>query len=352
MFSLKCLQTTKRRFVSSCGVIAFSLCACAVKHPVEWDRVVQLERARRYSEVEQAHRSVTTRCNPFEMACARSWLQIGESQLKQGQTSEALHTFLEIAGSTKILPSAGARAYQRAGFLLEKMNRPQRAKEIYRLGILAYPDETATEDALHAWVDLHRDIPYEKTSRDLHAMFEPLMRTQIADEILFALGDIALRHDKPAEAVTYLTHIAAHYRRHGLWDDALWSIANIYRKQRRYRDALRAYTELVSTRKEALFVGTYNSTYLDEAQLQIGLIYLKELQHPRRARAEFRRLQEHYPTSLLRDDAQYWIAHSFFDEHQIDEGCDALRKIRTNYSHGNFIRIADELLRTHCPHTP
>src|SRR2546429_589135 len=68
--------------------------------------------------------------------------------------------------------------------------------------------------------------------------------------------------------------LAAGYRRSSLRDDALWRAAHLLREHGDAAGALARLRLLLATRRRALITGSYNSEWLDDAQLLVGRIQL------------------------------------------------------------------------------
>jgi hypothetical protein len=90
----------------------------------------------------------------------------------------------------------------------------------------------------------------------------------------------------------------------------------------------------------ALLQGSYTRPRYAEAQYRIAEIYRDDLAQPERARREFRRVFDEYPTSLLRDDALWQEALIGRATGDSNASCDPLTKLVTQLPDSRYAPCA------------
>lgn len=86
-------------------------------------------------------------------------------------------------------------------------------------------------------------------------------------------------------------------------DDAQFMEAGLLRRLKRPREALSLYGAIIDSKSSSLIVGSYNSTYLDDAYFQVAETLRLELKDPALAKKAYRELIDAMPDSILADDA-------------------------------------------------
>jgi tetratricopeptide (TPR) repeat protein len=336
-------------------LLCFGSCSGATPMPAAYRRGVALEREQKHSAALASYREAVQKCTADTRACRQCRLRLAETQARLGRHRQALRTYLALRGWTAD-PATAARAQERAAGLLEgPLGRQRRALALYRRTLLDFPGEVAGEDALRRWLELQPRVSGEGASglvRALIALQRRLRGTPLADDILFAAARIYLRQGDREQARRLFDRLWRADSRSPLWDDALWQAGQILEQQRRWSEAIDRYRRLVASRKQAYLVGSYNSVHLDDAQLRIGLIRLERLADPRGAIAALQTLRDEFRDSILRDDAQWWIARAQLQLGQPGAACAALRRLVRQFPDGNHTRRARQELTRRCPGRP
>jgi tetratricopeptide (TPR) repeat protein len=166
----------------------------------------------------------------------------------------------------------------------------------------------------------------------------PLAETQVADNLLWALADLAEHELGNAEAArAYYDRIPADTPTSGMRDDARWHAARISRALHDPEGAMARLRALLATREVAMLAGSYFSIWLDDAQLELGKILRDDLGDPAAAAAAFRRLPDDYPASILRDDALYELAVTLEQMHDHAAACAALARLARQFADSKYI---------------
>ena len=97
--------------------------------------------------------------------------------------------------------------------------------------------------------------------------------------------------------------------------------------------------------ERSLIAGSYNSVWMDDAQLAIAEIYLNEKKDAGRAIGEARKLGRLFPDSILRAKAQWLIAHAHLAQRQTAEACAALDELRRRFPDSRLVRQATKKQR-------
>ncbi|HEX9103473.1 MAG TPA: tetratricopeptide repeat protein, partial [Polyangia bacterium] len=138
---------------------------------------------------------------------------------------------------------------------------------------------------------------------------------------------------------------ASTYARSSLRDDSLWRAAQVERATRQPEAALKHLRALLATRRDAYITGSYNSEFLDDAELLSGQIYLDDLHDVPHAIEHFELLANDYPESTLRDDALYDLARCRREQHDVPAACRALGRLVKQFPDGNRVRAARALMQ-------
>ena len=116
-----------------------------------------------------------------------------------------------------------------------------------------------------------------------------------------------------------------------LFDDALWEAARLAEAARDWPAALDHYRRILATRERSLFIGSYHSRYLDDAQVAAGRLLRDALGDPRGAARELEKVERDYPTSTLRDDALWELALAWQQAGDTARACAALARLEARF---------------------
>ncbi|HVR18671.1 MAG TPA: tetratricopeptide repeat protein [Polyangiaceae bacterium] len=133
------------------------------------------------------------------------------------------------------------------------------------------------------------------------------------------------------------------YPEGALWDDALARAAELELRLERPLHAIALLERMLAEREPSTGLGSYERGRYAEARFRIAEIYRDRLADPRRARAEFRRVYEEHPTSLLRDDALWHEALVSLDDREPDAACAPLRLLVERLPDSRYAPCASRL---------
>ncbi len=320
-------------------LLAASLALTGCKRPgfpPVYHQGVDLERQGKDRQALAAYVQAVNNCRGQNDACAQCRLRRAEALTRLGRHKEAVRAYLSLAGWRQV-PQSAARARDRAADLLERrLKDPDRALSLSLENVTAFPAEVAAEDSLARVVRLYSARGKQrKLIRLLMDLYARLKKTDLADNLLFSAATLYRDNGQRDQALRLYDRLAADYPRSGLQDDALWQAVRLLEQQESWDQALVRYRRLLATRKDAFLVGSYNSTYLDDAQLKMALVYLQRFNKPKRALAELRLLRDDFKDSVLRDDAQWWIATIHLQQGNKQKACAALTRLTREFPDGN-----------------
>jgi hypothetical protein len=207
--------------------------------------------------------------------------------------------------------------------------------------IHTYPDTAPADDAVRTLVRIgppHLREDFRQAAVDLQT-------TEIADNLRFEAAAL-IADQQPATARTEYEQLARDFPRSGLRDDSLWRAAQLARAARDAKGALDDLSEITRRRRQPLLVGSFNSEWLDDAQLETGRIYLEDLHDPKKAIAAFTLLRDDMRDSTLRDDAQFWIARAHFAAGDLPATCAALGELARRFPDSRYLRKDAKVLAT------
>jgi len=277
--------------------------------------------------------------------------------VREAQIEENLHRWRDAYASWLSVPKMAeeklksARALARAAEIAdEELHDGPSALTIAWRAVAEYPDEVPSDDALRLIVRLGKRSDPRALAGQLQELYPRVARSDIGDNVLFELGELyRTTLDDPAQAVRAYDLLAATYSRSSLRDDALFRAAQVERASHQPDAALKHLRALLATRRDAYITGSYNSEFLDDAELESGCIYLEDLHDPEHAIEHFQLLADDYPKSTLRDDALLELAHAALQRHSPPsekdkaQACAALLRAERQFPDGNRIRAAREL---------
>ncbi|MFH2006467.1 MAG: tetratricopeptide repeat protein [bacterium] len=306
--------------------------------PPDYYVAERLERQGRFDEAQKRYAEAARTCTKKRPACATTAMRSAQMWLKLGQPRKAATELIRIARGVGRGLRIGARALVRAGEVRARLGDWGRAEALWWEVIDSYPTELPTDDALLRLIQRYRDqgrlpalLPL------LRARYRRFQQTDIGDNLLFFAARI-LEKDlhQPARAAALYLELARSHGKSPLRDDALWLAASIRRAQKRPLDAILIYKQLLATREDAMGGASYHSVYLDDSQFAIAKIWLQDLRRPKRALAEFREVLSSFPTSVLRDDAQFWIVLVEIERGRREAAAKEFRKLKRDFPDSRY----------------
>jgi TolA-binding protein len=279
-----------------------------------------------------------------QAACGEALLGEAEVLEHAGRTAPAIQTYLAIPARAADDPATAATAVYRAGALLLHGHQVTAAWTALWRVVTDYPDEPIAGDALRALVTDGRRRDARALADELGKLLTPLAETQLGDNLLWSLADLTEHElaNAPAARAIY-DRIPVDYPASDLRDDARWHAARISRLLHDPKGAAARLRALLATREVAFGAGSYFSIWLDDAQLELGKILRDDLDDLPGAAAAFRRLPDHYPASILRDDALYELAATLERRHDHAGACAALARLARQYPDSKYTPRGREL---------
>ncbi|MBI2896311.1 MAG: STAS/SEC14 domain-containing protein [Deltaproteobacteria bacterium] len=270
-------------------------------------RAEGLERDGRHSAAADAYAQSRLRCGGRADLCARAAVREAAERERAGEPDRARRSYLEAARRWPHDREA-PRALRRAARIDLVQGRADDGRSLLRAAISRYPDHgdaaAALRDLLQSVEDREGEAAAlaEATSLDRVAR---VRSSALGDNVLYAIAALRIRLADPAAAERALVDLVDRYPypRGGLWDEALWLLADLAEVRRDFRAVVRWLERMVAVQESSSIVGSYNLPRFDDAELRIARTWLGPLGDARRAVRAAERLRDRYPDSVLRDDA-------------------------------------------------
>ena len=215
---------------------------------------------------------------------------------------------LEAIWRVDVGDEAGARAMLRHGELLAgPLGRPDEAQDLFTRLAARYPSFGEAEEALDRLeAEALAGGEVGALLERLETIYGEVRGEELADDVLFAIARVqreALADE--AAALGTLRRLVSDHPESGHADDALWEMAEIYRRHQQWDQAERLWSMLARDVESSWLVGIYHSQWADDARFALGRVALLHRDDLGRAIAHFERFQEDFPSSLLVDDAAW-----------------------------------------------
>jgi tetratricopeptide (TPR) repeat protein len=327
------------------GCLACSACS-APSLPVGYERAQDLEHEGKLAEALMLYTTVWKK-GPKKKHRALGGMRRAGLLARMKRYPEAIETYLGVELGPGSQRRIGARALFRAGRLLyEKTGRKERALRIWQKALMRYPATAAADDSLDRIVLHYRATsPKDKLLVYLWSVFRALRDRPVSDNVLWSIAEIYRRETNDLHnAARVYDRIAVRDPKGPLADDASFRAASIYRKLGKPLEALVRYDRILRTKSDSWVVGSFNSLFLDDAQLQVGLTWLEDLGKPGRAVDAFRRLADDFESSVLRDDALWWLALTHLRRGDENKALAAHQELARRFPSSRFVRQRQALV--------
>jgi len=297
------------------------------------------------------YRKVRTECDAGRQRphddCALAVVREAQLYEKHKRWDEAFRAYLAAAERAKE-PRKAARALARAAVLAaDELHDEERAEKIAWRTIETIPDEMGADDALALAVRIGKKRDPNALARRLEALWPRVAKLDLGDNVLWERAELSRVAGDRAGAIHFYDQLAKSYPRSSLRDDGIWRAAHLEREAGDYQAALHHLQIILDSRRDALITGSYNSIWLDDAQLLKGQILLDDLHENVRAAEAFALLADDYPESVLKDDALVELARADVALGKHDDACAQLARLFKKYPDSNRLRqghaLAEEL---------
>ncbi|MEZ4366988.1 MAG: hypothetical protein R2939_11955 [Kofleriaceae bacterium] len=275
-----------------------------------------------------------------QLACAQALLGEAELLERSGRLAEAADAYAAIPARVDDDPATAAIATYRVAGLALQADDVTGAWAAYWQVVTAYPDEPVAADAVTELVRDGRGRDARALSAELFELLTPLAGTAVADNLLWALGDLAAHElDDAALARGYYDRIPVDMPTSGLRDDARWRAAQLSLALGDARGAEQRLLALLATREVAFGTGSYFSIWLDDAQLAVGRIRRDRLADLDGAVRAFAALPELYPASILRDDALWELSLTHVARGDLAAACAARARLAQAFPESRWVGV-------------
>jgi len=306
-------MTRARPHPLSCALLAALVAACSA--PALLNDLAEAEEHERTGKPEEAlaaYRAAQQSCKQTRNKrlrrdrCAQAHIGHAELLDETGRKREAAEAYAATPALLDRDPIPSAKATYRAGRLRLEMGEEERGYELLWKTITDYPETAYATDALQKILHDGRRRNPAQLYQVLGELVEPLAGNEVSDNILLNMARLAEEEfDDQPRALSHYDQIIADYSEGGLYDEALWHAARLARAVGDPRGAAKRLRILLDTREVSFHVGSYFSVWLDDAQLQLGIVLRDDLNDPAAAVRAFKKLPRDYPASILKDDAVF-----------------------------------------------
>lgn len=334
--------------------VAFALSACSAPAQIRDLREAEAnERAGRHEDALNNYRTAQKRCHSIDsprmrkQSCAAAHLQYAELLVTMGRKRDAITAYLDAEEELSQNQSAAAQACYAISVLYSELGDTEKSYEYAWKVVTNYSNEGFAADAMKRIVRDGRQRAPEELRTELQRLSAALNNTQVSDNILEALAQLEeVEFSSPKTALHYYDMLVRAHPESGFFDDALWHGARLARSLGDGKGAVTRLRKLLNTRVVALGAGSYFSVWLDNAQLELGIVLRDDLEDYDAAIRAFATLPSDYPASLLRDDALYERAVTKVKAGRKAEACKDLSKLRQKYADSKYELEAAPKLRT------
>jgi tetratricopeptide (TPR) repeat protein len=241
--------------------------------------------------------------------CVAAMLGRAAALERLGRRPQAVEAYLVIPTAGLQAPEAEAQALVSAARLRFEQGDERGAYALTWRVLGEYPDTSYADEALRRVVRDGRARDPKELARVLWGLYRRLGQTAVGDNLLAVLAELGERElARPDEAQRSWDLLVEAHPKSPLWDDAVWHAARLAAAAGDFAGAERRWRLLLARRESSFLVGSYNSVWMDDAQLALGVALRDRLDRPRDAAAELERLPQHFPDSVLLDDALYELA--------------------------------------------
>jgi len=329
-------MTSVRRHPELAAIFVAAVTACSA--PALLNDLAEAERLERVGDSERAldaYTAAQSSCKQIRNkrlrrdTCAQAHIERAELLEDLGRKREAAEAYEAMPVLLDHDPIPSAKATYRAGRLRLDLGQEKRGYTLLWKAVTNYPDTAYAVDALQRVLYDGRRRNPAQLYRVLSELVEPLAGNEVSDNILYDMAQLAEKElDDPKQAMALYDQIIEEYPSGGLHDEALWHAARLARSMGNPRGAVKRLRALLATREVSFHVGSYFSVWLDDAQLQLGIVLRDDLHDPMAAIKAFQRLPRDYPDSILKDDAVYETAVAWKLAGRPERACKALAHLR------------------------
>ncbi|HVJ17265.1 MAG TPA: tetratricopeptide repeat protein [Polyangiaceae bacterium] len=327
--------------------LALALLSCSAAKQAPYDQAAHsAERAYSAGRYQEAARHWLEAAQHSEEARDRD-----EAEYRAAASYERGEQYEQaLAIYKRIVKQNGERAARAAVATAEVERRrgsEERAQELFLAAMRAYPNSAPAEQALREHLAFVKRGGVQAALSALGPLIEEFSNSDLDERLRYErarLLDETNRTEAARDA--YLETARRHpYPEGALWDDALFRAAECEDKLGHPRQAITLLESMLAEREEAHVSGSYERPRYAQGRFKIAELYRDKLADPARARAEFRRVWNEHPTTLLRDDALFEEALIAHKEGDRAGTCQALGLLIEDATDSRFAPCAPRL----CP---
>jgi len=287
--------------------------------------------------------------------------RIGGELAGRGHFEEAIIVFNDLMHFDPAGPQAQQAAQQIAGIYHNRLGRPLKAVEMYLEIAFSRGDGASQNTILQIGQQLRSEKRWVEALSVLETFVDAFPRNAAAGQALTMIGQIHQANEAWQDAIAAYKRVITDFPAGNWIQEAKWSIAECTINLSQWREAIAAYEDFVQAYGRDTRVAEANrrigvlkdlaryQSLVDEpnqrkafdAQFQIASIIQRQLNSPRKAIAEFRKVAANWPTSYLAAESLYSVGTIYLGIGEIDEARQALRLVASRYPDSN---LADDAL--------
>ena len=209
--------------------------------------------------------------------------------------------------------------------------------DIFDALIIRYPNHpTALKATRYIIADYIEQNDLQGGLEYLIGLYPVVKATDIGDNILYEVSRFYKDHlNKPDKAIHIYKTLLQEFPMSGFGDDAMWYIAVLSDQKGDFQTALTYYGQVTLLRGKGWWFGNYNSTYVDEAFIRKGEIYVA-IGEKHKAIREYELFLEVFPDYLKADDVSWALVRLRADYGDPEDLEAAIDFLLTNYPESRF----------------
>ncbi|MBN2802187.1 MAG: tetratricopeptide repeat protein [Deltaproteobacteria bacterium] len=264
---------------------------------------------------------------------------------KNGDTQKSAEEYKKLCYENKY--PRGCYDYTRVLF---KLNQNDKAVEESIKFVGSYPDETLVQPAVKRLTRFFTATEkYDQAIEVLNKLEKLTFNKEAYSSVIYQKANVYKQQNSYDNEKRELYKIIALDRWGStLWDNSMWRLINIENELQNSLKEIELIKQFLSAIESSKLIGSYNSSYFDNALLRLGNIYL-ENDKLDDAYKSFMELSS-WSSSSLADDALLEAAKIEKLQNKLDKSCNTLEEIITRYSKTVIEKKAKQLfIEWNCP---
>lgn len=338
------MARARATFFQGLAILSLTLAACSAPAQIRDLQIAETqEQSGDYAKALDSYRAAQLSCSKVKSnrrrrdSCAAAHMQYAELLVTMDRKRDAIAAYRAAEVELSHSPPAASQACYSTGLLYLDLQEEEKAYEFFWRTVTQYPSEAFAADAVKHLLRHGRAIAPKELFAEFEKLSDRMRGSKIDDNLLRAMADLQEKElGSKKLALYYYDRLTELYRESGFYDDALWYGAQLSRDMGDGPGAVSRLRKLLATREVAFGAGSYFSVWLDNGQLELGIVLRDDIGDLRGAIKAFSKLPSDYPASVLKDDALFERAVTKARAKQIQGACKDLAKLRKDYPDGKY----------------